>query len=198
MGAEEKRLVVSGGVTGSLVIIGTGFKLAFPDMIVPFGWALALIVVGLLSLLITLVFAYRVSFPSYAYSTPGTGGSFHLLSRARYLEAVQASDEELEYWSNADEMRLWQAAYLWAGKIPASDYPKDAAGIVKAFAERMARDIKRGSLQSAGSTTEGDPLWLQLMGRLSDQTEYATVTRRALVEYARLRNEKPRFLNLGQ
>lgn len=126
------------------------------------------------------------------------GGSFHLLSRARHLEAVQASDEELEYWSNADEMRLWQAAYLWAGKIPASDYPKDAPGIVKAFAERMALDIKRGSLQSAGSTTEADPLWIQLMGRLSDQTEYATVTRRALVEYARLRNEKPRFLNLGQ
>lgn len=42
-----------------MVIIGTAFKLAFPDMIMPFEWAITFLVVGLLGLLSTVVFAVR-------------------------------------------------------------------------------------------------------------------------------------------
>jgi hypothetical protein len=62
MGSDEKRLVVSGGSTVSFWIILVGFRLGFPDMIVPFGWALALICVGIVGLFATGAFAIRAYF----------------------------------------------------------------------------------------------------------------------------------------
>lgn len=63
MQSNEKGLIVSGGFTGSLAIAGLGFKLAFPDMIIPFGWALSILGLGAAGILATLIFAYRAFFP---------------------------------------------------------------------------------------------------------------------------------------
>lgn len=63
MGSDEKRLITSGGVTGSFWVMFVGFKLAFPDMIVPFGWALALVAVGIVGLIATAAFAIRAYLP---------------------------------------------------------------------------------------------------------------------------------------
>jgi len=60
MGSNERGVIVSGGLTGSLTIIGFGFRLAFPDMIVPFGWALALLCAGLIGLISMIVFGIRL------------------------------------------------------------------------------------------------------------------------------------------
>lgn len=59
MGPDQTRAIVSGGLTGSLVVIGAAFQLAFPDMIVPFGWAMALLVAGLVGLASTVWFGVR-------------------------------------------------------------------------------------------------------------------------------------------
>jgi hypothetical protein len=60
MGSNERGLVLSGGFTGSLAVITVGFRLAFPDMIVPFGWAMAVLLAGIIGLTCTIIFALRV------------------------------------------------------------------------------------------------------------------------------------------
>jgi hypothetical protein len=90
-------------------------------------------------------------------------------------------------------MTLWKAAYLWAGKVPALNYPTDAPGVVRALAERMANDVKRGNLQTVRTPTVDHPL-MTWLGNYHDSSEYATVSRDALLAYAKLRDERPRFL----
>ena len=56
---SEKATFVSAGITLFGGAIFAGFKLGFPDMIVPFGWALTLTGLGMLGLLVTVTFAIR-------------------------------------------------------------------------------------------------------------------------------------------
>lgn len=57
MGSNERGAIIGAGLTGSAAMVGIGFKLAFPNMIVPFGWAMALISVGLISMFATIAYA---------------------------------------------------------------------------------------------------------------------------------------------
>lgn len=57
MGSNERGAIISAGLTGSFGAVLAGLNLAFPDMIVPFGWALTLLVVGLLGALVTIAYA---------------------------------------------------------------------------------------------------------------------------------------------
>src|SRR5205085_3009242 len=59
VGSNERGAFISGAFTLSFAAVAGGFKLAFPDMIVPFGWALTLIFVGALGLVATLVFVTK-------------------------------------------------------------------------------------------------------------------------------------------
>jgi hypothetical protein len=57
MVSSERGFVISGGFTIFGGALYTGLRLAFPSMIVPFGWALALAGLGAVGLLATIVFA---------------------------------------------------------------------------------------------------------------------------------------------
>ncbi|WP_242771605.1 hypothetical protein [Sphingopyxis sp. YF1] len=114
---------------------------------------------------------------------------------SRYRKETQATDEELEYWRNVDQMKVWQAAYLWVGKLPAKDYPANAPGVVKALAERMGRDVKTGKLAVLEPFSRDKNPRLALTFHLVGRDEYSTVSRDALVNYAKLTNEQPRFLS---
>jgi len=59
MGSNERAAIISGILTASFWAIVLGFNLAFPNMIVPFGWALALTLVGFVGLIATAVFGVR-------------------------------------------------------------------------------------------------------------------------------------------
>jgi hypothetical protein len=56
MGSNERGFVISGGLTFFGGLLAAGLRSAFPNMIVPFGWALALAAFGALGLMATIVF----------------------------------------------------------------------------------------------------------------------------------------------
>jgi hypothetical protein len=62
MGRDAKRAFWAGGLTTSGAAVAGGFKLAFPDMIVPFEWAMALVAVGLASMAVCALFGLRALF----------------------------------------------------------------------------------------------------------------------------------------
>lgn len=55
---DRKGIVVTGGGTFAVACLGGGAKLAFPDMIVPFGWAIGLIIFGVIVGIATLIYAF--------------------------------------------------------------------------------------------------------------------------------------------
>src|SRR4051812_17707804 len=63
MGSNEKGALVSGGLTGVFWVAVLGFRLSFPEMIVPFGWALTIMAVGIVGLLATIFLAARAYWP---------------------------------------------------------------------------------------------------------------------------------------
>src|SRR4051812_3470681 len=73
--------------------------------------------------------------------------------------------EEWTYWSKADEMKLWQAAYLWTGVLPPKNRPADLPPLVRAQAERMERALQRGDLVSKVTFNDDAHPALRLLDR---------------------------------
>ncbi len=113
--------------------------------------------------------------------------------KSKNADEPQASDAELTYWRQIDEMPVWKAAYLWVGQLPAIDYPEGAPPLVRAIADRMVRDIKKGNLIPVRAQAES-PRLLQLASLFANETPFGIVSRDGLLNYANLRNEQPRFL----
>lgn len=109
--------------------------------------------------------------------------------------SLPRATDEMAYWSNVDDMKVWQAAYLWLGLLPAKDYPAEAPPLVKAQLHRMNRAIgnKQLAVMSVAKNSALHPL-LQVMDTFVNSTEYATASRAALLAYANARGEQPAFL----
>jgi len=94
MERDDKRAIISGGLTGSLVVIGAGIKLAFPDMIVPFEWAISFVGAGIAGLLATSVFALRSIVSQRSPMDPGRQISIPELLRYLGHRSAWAANRE--------------------------------------------------------------------------------------------------------
>lgn len=143
MVSDDKRLIISGGLTASFWAVVLGVRLGFPDMVVPFGWAAALIVVGIIGLIATLFFAI------VAYSPRTRRRCFDMrfpeLVRRVAVESQWAADFKAD--TPADQ---WQQTFWWeplrreiCRHLTADEPDLHARGILttKERAETGPRDI---------------------------------------------------------
>lgn len=109
MGPDEKRLIVSGGLTASFWVLLVGIKLAFPNMIVPFEWALGLICLGMVGLFATLIFAVQ-AYRSKA-EVPSPRQVQPIASGKRATDSLLEEYDRLSRWAESDA-RVGNAAKI--------------------------------------------------------------------------------------
>jgi hypothetical protein len=106
----------------------------------------------------------------------------------------ESPSDELDYWTNVDDMKLWEAAYLWIGCTPPKQLPADTPPQVKAQMHRMQRALGRGELvPKAGLSDDAHPA-LRLLDRYVGNSVYADVERSSLQAYAEKVGQQPSFL----
>ena len=105
-----------------------------------------------------------------------------------------ADDLERQYWSLKDDMLVWQAAYLWHDLIPPKMFPGDTAPpAVRVQIERMTKALQMGLIKPVVHPDDRKGL-VGVLSLYVNRTEYATVARDVLREYAHKMGETPPFL----
>lgn len=151
MGSTERGAIISGGLTASFGAVAVGFKLAFPGMIVPFGWALTLICVGLVGVVTTAIFLFMSMIPKRA---PGRHEAI-LHSLADALADVQDLALAQQWWSaqsdytlRAEHFQKYQDALTKTRRlIDQIPYDKSTAQTAKDFVQACsiaANDAQQG------------------------------------------------------
>ena len=100
-----------------------------------------------------------------------------------------------EYWREVDEMRLWQAAYLWNGQTPPRKLEELPPPKIAAQIQRMTQAVKSGDLRVLDAGNNDASLTISLLTYLSTLGPHARVSRDALRAYATARSEQPSFLH---
>lgn len=128
---------------------------------------------------------------------PSRALSFFSRGARKPLDDETVDRLQWEYWSAKADLEVWQAAYLWVGSVPPKRYPGDLAPPkVRIEVDRLKKGLEIGALkpnqiQSSGGTLD---LITVLAKRYVDTTEYATVSRDSLKEYAAKVGDAPAFL----
>lgn len=73
---DRKTPIVTGGIASTTSCIGGGFVIAFPDMIVPFGWGIALMCLGVAIGIATAIYAFWPTPKETAIDAPPQTVSF--------------------------------------------------------------------------------------------------------------------------
>jgi hypothetical protein len=151
MGSNERGALISGGLTGSFWLAVLCFKLAFPNMIVPFSWALTGFAVGVVGIIVTLAFAAASIFSRH----PPRRHEAILHSLADALAEVQDLALDRAWWNpqsaptlRAEHFQKYQDALTKARRlIDQIPYDKSTTQTAKDFVQACsiaANDAQQG------------------------------------------------------
>lgn len=191
-----------GCIAATAILFGVCYTVLFRDMLIPESIARVGLAGSGLLLIFSAVMWTRAHFRwgdsagKALVDAKRAGRSFHNLTPPK-IPSEEAADLQWRYWSRKADLHVWQAAYLWCNQVPPKVFPGDnAPPAVRLCIDHLKEALSIGALKpKRADFGEGALAGLAAVAKLYvDKSEYAAVSREALVQYAYELGATPDFL----